>query len=91
MESTLRGAAAPRTPRLKRKDTLHAYRVAANATDSDSDLSKQNCESGTCVAHNSKPRSVLRFAFLVVRDFASVTFDHELKKFFVVRNFAGLS
>ena len=32
---------------------------------------------------------VLRF--LVVRDFASVTFDHELKQFFVVRNFAGLS
>ena len=30
----MRGAAAPRTPRLKRKDTLHAYRVAANATDS---------------------------------------------------------
>ena len=29
----MRGAAAPRTPRLKRKDTLHAYRVAANATD----------------------------------------------------------
>ena len=34
---------------------------------------------------------VLRFAFLVVRDFASVTFDHELKQFFVVRDFAGLS
>ena len=31
----MRGAAAPRTPRLKRKDTLHAYRVAANATDLD--------------------------------------------------------
>ena len=30
----MRWAAAPRTPRLKRKDTLHAYRVAANATDS---------------------------------------------------------
>ena len=29
----MRGAATPRTPRLKRKDTLHAYRVAANATD----------------------------------------------------------
>jgi len=29
----MRGAAAPRTPRLKRNDTLHAYRVAANATD----------------------------------------------------------
>ena len=29
----MRGAAGPRTPRLKRKDTLHAYRVAANATD----------------------------------------------------------
>ena len=41
----MRGAAAPRTPRLKRKDTLHAYRVAANATD---------CESGFCqlvIAH----------------------------------------
>ena len=31
----------------------------------------------------------LRFAFLVVRDFASMTFDHELKQFFVVRNFCG--
>ena len=29
----MRGAAAPCTPRLKRKDTLHAYRVAAKATD----------------------------------------------------------
>ena len=29
----MRGAASPRTPRLSRKDTLHAYRVAANATD----------------------------------------------------------
>ena len=33
LEKEMRGAAAPRTPRLKRKDTLHAYRVAANATD----------------------------------------------------------
>ena len=40
---------------------------------------------------NSKPQSVLRFAFLVVGDFASVTFDHELKQFFVVRNFGGPS
>ena len=30
----MRKAAAPRTPRLKGKGTLHAYRVAANATDS---------------------------------------------------------
>ena len=29
----MRGAAAPRTTRLKRNETLHAYRVAANATD----------------------------------------------------------
>ena len=29
LEKEMRG----RTPRLKRKDTLHAYRVAANATD----------------------------------------------------------
>ena len=33
LEKEMRGAAAPRTPRLSRKDTLHAYRVAANATD----------------------------------------------------------
>ena len=39
-------------------------------------------------------RVAFGFFFVVqVRDFnfASVTFDHELKKFFVVRNFAGLS
>ena len=44
----MRGAAAPRTPRLKRKDTLHAYRVAANATDfadeSFQDTSPQNAD-----------------------------------------------
>ena len=38
LEKKMRGAAALRTPRLKRKDTLHAYRVAANATDSNPNL-----------------------------------------------------
>ena len=35
-------------------------------------------------------QSGLGFALLVVRDLASVTFDHELRQCFVVRNFAGL-